>query len=101
MPCFETYKVYIYYVNKSAKKVVGVKFGLDLMDSTNDWSEYPENFSTSYTLKPGSSGDDPEWAVYPDQTSATRVYVLKVAFDDGTTWTDDGTKACQYVKKFR
>lgn len=95
------YRVLVDFQNQSTKKIIGVSFGLDLMDAVGDWSSYPTNLLMEANLKPGKKNINNGWPIAPGQASGGRIYVKKIAFEDGTTWEDDGTKKCQYVKDNR
>ena len=85
------------YKNTSEKEIQGVKFNATFYDSTND--PHPiGGFQDSGKLKPGKSTLG-EWHAgwekrYGELAGGAEVWVEKVAFNDGTSWQDDGEHTC-------
>lgn len=91
----------MFYANTSTKMMLGTKFGVDVMDPTGDY--VPSNdVADTHKNNPGK-GSAPLFRVESlnNHPSGLRIYLKKVAFDDGTTWEDDGTMACRIVEDYR
>lgn len=95
------YRAYVDYKNNTTKKLIGEEFGLDVMSAVGDWSPYFGDLDMAANVKPGKRNFNNSWRIYPGQISGSRFYVKKLSFDDGTSWTDDGTKKCQFVRDNR
>jgi len=94
----------VHFKNSSERQILGIKFGVDVMDGVGDFR--PALFDVSYSggrVGPGKKGDDrwrvPEWN--DGEPAGSRLWVKKVAFTDGTTWVDDGTKSCRMTFDYR
>jgi hypothetical protein len=92
---------YLSYLNQSEKIVIGAKFGFDLLDGVGDFHPYASDLTTSRKTKVGKRNLNTTFAIYDNPDAGMRVYAKKVAFDDGTTWTDDGSMRCQYAEDSR
>jgi hypothetical protein len=92
----------IAYRNVSPVYIIGAKFGLELMDSTGDFSPYLTDESDSERVKPNGNSV-PTWDLLTinRESSGYRITVLKVAFSDGTVWQDDGTNKCRVTEDYR
>ena len=89
--------LYIHYFNQSTKRIIGIKFGFDMMDAVGDFTPYPEDLTSNDSVKPSKSGSA-SYNIYDDSSDdGLRIYTKKVLFDDGTTWEDDGKMHCSYV----
>jgi hypothetical protein len=91
------------YINSTDKVIIGAKFSVDLMDATGDFTEYLTDFTHSARMKP-KDRELPEWDLtftLNPSTPGFRVTVKKIAFNDGTTWQDDGTSQCRVVEDYR
>jgi hypothetical protein len=93
------------YHNVAPLKVTAVKFSLETMDPTNDFSDYFEDLVTDDKLAawPSKNGERGEWTIFkPGEVIAGyRIALKKVAYSDGTLWIDDGTKKCQVFEDVR
>lgn len=89
------YTLSLRYGNRGASKLVGAKFSLDLMDATRDWTPYLNDLTASEQVSVRHMGDS-SWdlLLYNQSVAGYRVTLKKLAFDDGTSWEDDGTKKC-------
>jgi hypothetical protein len=74
----------ITYKNVSDKVIVGVKFKVTYIDDTGDEHTGYGTFTSDAKLKPGKS----KFAVWDDLRgySKGRGEVMKVLFEDGSTW---------------
>jgi hypothetical protein len=92
----------IYYRNKTDKVVIGANFGLEMMDAVGDFSPYLTDFTLAGKTKPTKQNGG-DFTVYTNGAKIIgyRLYVKKVAFADGSTWVDAGTKTCQYTQDAR
>jgi hypothetical protein len=74
----------ITYKNISDKVVVGAKFKVIYIDATGDEHTHYGTFSSSAKVKPGKT----KFAVWDDISGYEkgRGEVIKVLFEDGTTW---------------
>jgi len=92
------------YTNQSSQVIMGANFGLDVMDGVGDFRPYLTDYTVGTTTKVGKKNFNNFFAFYTEYDAkvlGTRLWVKKVAFADGTSWVDDGTKKCQYVKDNR
>lgn len=84
----------IHFTNVSDKVIVGTKFSAYYTNAVGDKRESVNTFTTGDTVKPGKS-KRVEFNQYDTNSiKAPSVYVLKVKFQDGTTWEDDGKRSC-------
>lgn len=91
-------------VNTTDKTITGLKFGLVLMDDTNDPHEVPANGTSDRAMKPGkevwhgwkTNGAQELWGSHK-KDGAGAVYLVKAIFEDGSEWQDDGTRGCLAV----
>jgi hypothetical protein len=85
------------YKNDSDKTLAGIKFAANSIDATLDKHLLPETHSGKSGLKPGKE-ESGSWKNIWDDDDVDRpqieVFVVKVLFSDGTTWTDDGSQSC-------
>jgi len=90
------------YRNTSPKKIIGIRFGVSFTDSLGDFNESVYDYDAQASLKPGKKTNS-EWedGVYVGQIQKVkaRVWLKKIKFEDGTTFTDDGKKACLWDQK--
>lgn len=91
------------YKNDSDKTLAGIKFAANSIDATLDKHLLPETHSGKSGLKPGKEESGSWKNIWDDDVDRPQieVFVVKVFFSDGTTWTDDGTRSCslEYNKK--
>jgi hypothetical protein len=91
-------RVSVHLVNQTEKRVIAIKVGFDGFDAALDKHEFPETFASAVSLRPEREAK-PIWRV-EDETfarniaSGVRVYLLKLMFADGSTWSDDGSQSC-------
>jgi hypothetical protein len=91
-------RVSVLFENESDKRVIGIKVGFDGLDAVKDLHPLAKPFSLAVDLLPNRT-DGPVWALNdPDFAANTaggiRVYVIKIMFQNGATWQDDGSQAC-------
>jgi hypothetical protein len=94
------FDLYAYYKNQTDKVMIGESFAFDVMDSVGDWTTYPHSLAASSKLKTCNKSYT-IWNAYPGSVGGFRVYVKKIAYSDGTTWEDDGSKKCMYSRDLR
>jgi hypothetical protein len=92
----------ISYRNTTQAIVIGAKFGLELMDSTGDFTPYLTDESDAEKIKPNGTSI-PSWDLLTvnQESSGYRITLKKVAFSDGTTWQDDGKNKCRVIEDYR
>lgn len=92
------------YVNQSSQVVLGANFGLDMMDGVGDFTPYLTDFTVGTKTKVGKKNFNNFFNLFTESGTrvlGTRLWVKKVAFADGTSWVDDGSKKCQYTEDNR
>jgi hypothetical protein len=86
------------YRNKSTKTIIGVKFGIELMDAVGDFRPTVAGIDYAGKLEPTKkahvTGNIIEYVNTHKDYPGERLTVVKVAFNDGTTWSDDGKGTC-------
>jgi hypothetical protein len=94
----------ITWENVSDKPTAGVRFGayytsvgekhdfLQMLDYNGPPKGSPA-YKNPFKYKPNHA-----WYVLQDRTNSGGVWVEKVAFRDGTSWQDDGSRSCVYEK---
>lgn len=94
------------FKNTADKQIIGITFHLDIMDAVGDFREAVTGIQYAGKVKPGkgvhlqgNSLDIPDGAT--DFVPGLRVYVEKVAFVDGSRWSDDGRMACRATEDYR
>jgi hypothetical protein len=95
-PCCE---LQIKYRNTSGKTIVGTKFSAAFFDATNDRHESAWSYTADDVVQPGEK-KGPHWSdsVYFDEIGygiRAEAWLVKVRYSDGTTWEDDGSRACK------
>jgi hypothetical protein len=92
----ETPSMKIHYRNTSDKVILGVKFGAYYVNAVDDAEASYNTFTDDQKVAPGKS-KYAEWHQY-DTNKIKRpvVYVMKVKFDDGTLWEDNGDRICSF-----
>ena len=92
------------FVNQASSKLIGVKFSLEFMDAVGDFHAYIFPLTASVGEKPGkgtSVGGALNEAAAPQSYRGYRVTLEKAAFEDGTTWQDDGRKSCALAVDYK
>lgn len=74
--------------NNSGKIIVGEKFKEVTIDATGDPHEWPWNLTSSQKIKPGKT-QTLFWEEPANQDKKVEVTLLKVMFEDGSTWESD------------
>ena len=92
------------FTNLSSKTISASKFGVVVYDSVGHHSDYDRLIGNMQEVKPGKGGKVSEEtsieyrsgarADDPQHRNGVQVYIMKMSFSDGTSWVDDGTKAC-------
>jgi hypothetical protein len=92
------------FKNQSDKVVIGVTFGIEIMDSVGDFHSTIRGVDFSGKMNPTKgahiSGNIYEYFQlkgYPGE----RLHLNKVAFGDGSVWSDDGTGICHVAYDYR
>ena len=88
----------LHFVNQTDKYLIAVKVALVGFDAAWDDHDFPEQYAIAVHLKPHREAR-PIWRVSADDfendtASGGGAYLTKLVFSDGTTWADDGSKAC-------
>lgn len=97
--------VTVRYKNVSDKVMIGVKLGLELLDDVGDAHDVFANIASSRKREPSKSNTiiadillldvpPPPWKRDNVQRNGLRAYLVKVLYEDGTVWEDDGTHSC-------
>jgi hypothetical protein len=91
-------RVSVHFVNQTESRVIGVKVGFGGRDAVWDVETLLKTYSVVVDLRPHRT-DAPIWKVNdPDFEANTAggisVYLIKVMFENGSTWKDDGTRSC-------
>jgi hypothetical protein len=92
------------FENQTTKVILGANFGLDIMDGVGDFHPYLTDYTVGTKTKVGKKNFNNFFALYTEagtRVLGTRLYLKKVAFDDGSVWVDDGSKKCSYTKDSR
>ena len=97
-PCCQ---LQIKFRNSGDKTIVATKFGADFLDATNDRHDSAWNYTSDDVVRPGEK-KGPHWddIVYFEEYGygiKAEAWLVKALFSDGTSWEDDGSKACKYV----
>lgn len=97
-PCCQ---LQIKFRNSGEKTIVATKFGADFLDATNDRHNSAWNYTSDDVVRPGEK-KGPHWddIVYFEEYGygiKAEAWLVKALFSDGTSWEDDGSKACKYV----
>jgi hypothetical protein len=91
-----TYLV-IKYQNDTAKTISVVRFMVVYLNSLHEPLPPKELVTPTHNVKPhkGYSVFEGDEYITNGEKLQTSGWVAKVAFTDGTTWTDDGSKSCK------
>lgn len=97
-PGREGIPISVHFVNQTDMRLVGIKVGLIGYDATRDPHSFPQQYAIAVNLKPQKEAK-PVWKVQEDDfalntASGARVYIDKLLFSNGATWSDDGTHSC-------
>lgn len=90
------------YQNDSNKEVTGIRFRVSYYNSVQEVQHVSDlTTPTGAKLKPKKSFStfQPDWISVGTEKMHLAGWVDKVAFADGTTWSDDGTHACKATSK--
>lgn len=92
------YQLRIRVRNTGRKTITVIKAGVDFLDATLDVIESAWDYTASHRMAPGEEFS-PRWndGVYARRLGSklgARVYLLRVMFEDGTVWADDGLHSC-------
>ena len=82
--------------NNSNKKIVGAKIHMVYYDAVGDPKDNGIDYTSDGKLNPNKKSLY-VWKtrfLVDDSSQGATAWVMKVLFDDGSTWEDDGTKAC-------
>ena len=92
------------FTNTSDKTISASKFGVVVFDSEGNRKDYIKTLGNTQEVKPGKGGKLSEEtsieyksgvkADDPQHRNGVQVYIVKMSFADGTSWIDDGSKAC-------
>ena len=96
----EHYELTFKFKNQTGRVIIGESFVFEAMDTVGDYSDPPKVLFTGNLLKPGGAASGGSNLISVG-LGGYRFYVRKIAFADGTTWQDDGTKKCQYTEDLR
>jgi hypothetical protein len=91
-------RVSVHFVNETDRRVIGVKVGFEGRDAVWDVQTILETYSVVVDLRPHRT-DAPIWKVNDQDFKANTaggitVYLIKVMFENGSAWKDDGTRSC-------
>jgi hypothetical protein len=92
------------FTNTSDKTISSSQFGIVVFDPTGHRKDYVRTVGNTQEVKPGKGGKISEEtsievtgkvkADDPQHSNGVQVYIIKISFSDGTSWVDDGSKAC-------
>ena len=92
------------YTNNSDKTISASKFGIVVYDSVGHHTDYEKTIGSTQEVKPGKVGKLSEETTIeyksgsraddPQHRNSLQVFAVKIAFSDGTSWIDDGSKKC-------
>lgn len=86
----------VLFTNSSSSPVSSFEFGMSFRDIEGQTLSLPFPLLRTQTVKPGQS----RLAIFPTLESLqflfpeASAYLLKVSFADGSSWADDGSRAC-------
>jgi hypothetical protein len=91
-------RVSVRFFNQSKERVIGIKVGFDGLDAVWDSHDISKTFALAVDLRP-KHNDAPVWRVNDldfeaNTAGGIRVFILKIMFEDGSIWKDDGTQKC-------
>ena len=96
--------VSVSFTNTSDKTIAASKFGVVVFDSVGHHTDYERTIGNKQELKPGKTGKLSEETTIdmksgyraddPQHRNGVQVFLFKLNFTDGTSWTDDGSKKC-------
>jgi hypothetical protein len=89
-------RIFVVFTNTSGKRLDSYQFGLEFFDENGTSHPYPENFKAIAHV-PSRNHFIAYWRsahtlkfLYP----RAHAYLMQASFDDGSTWTDDGSHSC-------
>jgi hypothetical protein len=91
------------YVNRSGKDIVAIKFGaltFNALDEPSDsYTNYLDDGGLKWDSKRAAQGKEQKptmgtWNLWSDTVRNIDFYPLKIKFEDGTFWKDDGSYGC-------
>lgn len=94
----------VVFTNKTDRTIIGAQFTLEFMNPVGDFVSYYKPVEVADAVKPEKKA---HWAgrLIPASDFAIingfRVVLTKVAYDNGTTWEDNGTQQCKLTQDDR
>src|SRR4051794_16504495 len=90
-------RISIEFQNTSGKEIATYRFGLTFLGSNGEPHHFPKSLSGAVPLR-AHRHRAAIWAT-PSASHflfpVAEAYLLEATFTDGTSWTDDGSKACR------
>jgi hypothetical protein len=80
--------------NTSDKKIVDAEFGMTYLDAVGDPVNNVLDYSNDAKVKPGKDKTYIWTKKDSGRHSGSIAWVKKILFEDGSTWSDDGSKSC-------
>ena len=96
--------VSVSFTNTSDKTIANSKFGVIVYDPVGHHTDYEKILLDKHEVKPGKTDKLSEETTIemksgfhaddPQHRNGVQVFLFKLNFADGTSWTDDGSKKC-------